>query len=37
MMEVTKYLGFYPDVTEKDFPYFDAKEGYFTPFQSTIR
>ena len=34
MMEVTKYLGFYPDVTELDFPYFDIKEGYFTPFQS---
>jgi DNA repair protein RecO (recombination protein O) len=34
MMEVTKYLGFYPDLTELDFPYFDSKEGYFTPFQS---
>ena len=34
MMEVTKYLGFYPDVTEIDFPFFDTKEGYFTPFQS---
>ncbi len=34
MMEVTKYLGFYPDMTELDFPYFDIKEGYFTPFQS---
>lgn len=34
MIEVTKYLGFYPDVTELDFPYFDIKEGYFTPFQS---
>ena len=34
MMEVTKYLGFYPDVTEKEFAFFDTKEGYFTPFQS---
>ncbi|WP_396140847.1 DNA repair protein RecO [Flavobacterium sp.] len=34
MMEVTKYLGFYPDLTELDFPYFDIKEGYFTLFQS---
>lgn len=34
MMEVTKYLGFYPDLTELDFPYFDSKEGYFTPSQS---
>ena len=33
MMEVTKYLGFYPDLTELDFPYFDIKEGCFTPFQ----
>lgn len=34
MLEVTKYLGFYPDITEVDFPFFDAKEGYFTPFQN---
>ena len=34
MLEVTKYLGFYPDVTEINFPFFDSKEGYFTPFQS---
>ena len=34
MLEVTKYLGFYPDITEVDFPFFDTKEGYFTPFQN---
>ncbi len=34
MLEVTKYLGFYPDVTEINLPFFDSKEGYFTPFQS---
>jgi len=35
MTEVTKYLGFYPDDSEIDFPFFDTKEGYFTPFQNT--
>jgi DNA repair protein RecO (recombination protein O) len=35
MTEVTKYLGFYPDDSEIDFPFFDIKEGYFTPFQNT--
>lgn len=34
MMEMTKYLGFYPDVSEIDFDFFDVKEGFFTPFQS---
>jgi len=34
MIEITKYLGFYPDITDFDFPFFDAKEGYFTSFQS---
>lgn len=34
MMEITKYLGFYPEVTDFNSPYFDSKEGYFTPFQS---
>ena len=35
MTEVTKYLGFYPDDSEIDFPFFDTKEGYFTPLQNT--
>ncbi len=34
MMEMTKYLGFYPDVSEIDFDFFEVKEGFFTPFQS---
>lgn len=32
MLEITKYLGFYPDISEVEFPFFDANEGVFTPF-----
>ncbi|HAH53797.1 MAG TPA: DNA repair protein RecO, partial [Flavobacterium sp.] len=32
MLEMTKYLGFYPDISEMEFPFFDANEGVFTPF-----
>ena len=32
MLEITKYLGFYPDISDIDFPFFDANEGVFTPF-----
>jgi DNA repair protein RecO (recombination protein O) len=32
MLEMSKYFGFYPDISEIDFPFFDAKEGIFTPF-----
>lgn len=31
MLEVTKFLGFYPDVSEMDFPFFDIVDGNFTP------
>lgn len=34
LLELTKHLGFYPDTTEIDFPFFDKSEGVFTPFQS---
>lgn len=34
LLEITKYFGFYPDLTEIEFPFFDTKEGFFTPFQS---
>jgi DNA repair protein RecO (recombination protein O) len=34
MTEITKYLGFYPDDSEIEFPFFDSKEGFFTPFQN---
>ena len=34
LLEVTKYLGFYPDVSEMDYSFFDIKEAFFSPFQS---
>ena len=32
LLEATKYLGFYPDNTDVDLPYFEMTEGIFTPF-----
>jgi DNA repair protein RecO (recombination protein O) len=32
MLEMTKFLGFYPDISDKDYPFFDTNEGIFTPF-----
>lgn len=32
LLEATKYLGFYPDNTDVDLPYFEMNEGTFTPF-----
>ncbi|MDR7209644.1 DNA repair protein RecO [Flavobacterium piscis] len=32
MLETTKYLGFYPDISEIDLPYFEMNEGTFTLF-----
>lgn len=32
LLEATKYLGFYPDVSEADLPYFEMIEGVFVPF-----
>src|SRR5436190_4454128 len=34
MLESTKYLGFYPDVSEIDLPFFEVNSGVFTLFQS---
>lgn len=34
LLETTKYLGFYPDVTDVHFPFFEMKEGVFSPFHS---
>lgn len=34
MLETTKYLGFYPDVSDMDMPFFDSNEGVFSPFQA---
>ncbi|MNR39149.1 hypothetical protein D3C85_1573300 [compost metagenome] len=32
LLEATKYLGFYPDTSENDLPYFEMIEGVFTLF-----
>lgn len=32
MLETTKYLGFYPDVSDGDLPFFEMNEGVFTLF-----
>ncbi|MCV9932054.1 DNA repair protein RecO [Flavobacterium sp. LS1R47] len=32
MLEITKYLGFYPDVSDTDLPFFEMNEGVFTLF-----
>lgn len=34
MLEATKYLGFYPDISEIDYKYFELSEGKFTAFQA---
>lgn len=34
MLEATKYLGFYPDISDIDMPFFDVNEGVFTPFHA---
>ena len=35
LLEVTKFLGFYPDTSEIEGNYFEMKEGSFTPFLGT--
>jgi len=34
MLEATKYLGFYPDISDIDMPFFDMNEGVFSPFHA---
>lgn len=34
LLETTKYLGFYPDISNSDLPFFEMTEGIFTPFQA---
>lgn len=34
MLETSKYLGFYPDTSDIDMPFFEMTEGVFTPFQA---
>ncbi|MDQ1167799.1 DNA repair protein RecO [Flavobacterium sp. SORGH_AS_0622] len=33
LLEITKYLGFYPELSEVDLPFFEMNEGVFTLFQ----
>jgi DNA repair protein RecO (recombination protein O) len=35
MLEMTKFLGFYPEISELDLLYFDLKEGIFSTSQGT--
>jgi DNA repair protein RecO (recombination protein O) len=35
MLEITKYLGFYPDTLDIDQKHFELNEGRFSPFQAT--
>lgn len=35
LLEATKYLGFYPDISEIDLPYFEMNDGVFTLFNGT--
>ena len=35
LLEITKYLGFYPDISELDLPYFEMNDGVFTFFNGS--
>lgn len=35
LLEMTKYLGFYPDISERELPYFEKIDGIFSQFQGT--
>ena len=35
LLEITKFLGFYPDTLQIENKHFEMKEGYFTPFLGT--
>lgn len=34
LLEITKHLGFYPDTSEMDFPFFETKDGVFSTLHS---
>ncbi|MFA9194182.1 DNA repair protein RecO [Flavobacterium sp. FBOR7N2.3] len=34
MLEMTKYFGFYPDISDMDMPFFEMNEGVFTLFHA---
>jgi DNA repair protein RecO (recombination protein O) len=35
LLEITKHLGFYPEVSHVEFPFFEMNEGIFVPFSGT--
>nr|WP_221433431.1 DNA repair protein RecO [Flavobacterium nitrogenifigens] len=35
LLEITKYLGFYPDLSDIDLPFFEINEGIFTAFHNS--
>ena len=35
LLEMTKYLGFYPDISARELPYFETIDGVFSLFQGT--
>ena len=34
LLEMTKFLGFYPDISKVNFPFFEMTEGIFSPFHA---
>lgn len=34
LLETTKYLGFYPDISNAEYPFFEMTEGIFSPFHA---
>jgi DNA repair protein RecO (recombination protein O) len=34
LLEITKYLGFYPDITNMEYQFFEMTEGVFSPFHA---
>lgn len=34
LLEITKFLGFYPNDSEQEYPFFEMIDGVFTPYQS---
>jgi DNA repair protein RecO (recombination protein O) len=34
LLEITKYFGFYPDISQLENTFFEMKEGVFSPFQA---
>ena len=34
LLEITKFLGFYPDSSQQEYPFFEMTEGIFAPYHS---